>query len=205
MDVRLNLGCGSTVPKGWVNVDYALGARLSRLPLFRSLNRKIKFFNLDWDDEIFIHNLTKKFPWEDNSIDAIYSSHALEHFTKEQGLFLFREAYRVLKPGSVIRFVLPDFRYYVDEYMKGNLAADDFLKTIGVLYRHRHPLKDKLAPFFMFPHKCMYDTPSLIKAMRGVGFKAAERLPFESDIADIEQIELPGRVKNAVIVEGVKV
>lgn len=201
---RLNLGCGSTVPEGWVNVDYALGARLCRFPLFNFLNKRLKFFNLDWDDRIFIHDLQKDFPWENGTIDVVYSSHTLEHFTKEQGQFFLQEAHRVLRPGGTIRIVVPDLKYYVERYNTGDLAADDFLEEISVLYRNKSPLKAKLAPFFMYPHKCMYDTPALLKALSKVGFEANERKPFDSDISDISGIERPGRTTNAVIVEGKK-
>jgi len=68
--MKLNLGCGSQVVDGWVNVDYALGARFMKIPFFRSLNRKVKIFNLDWNDKIFLHDLTRKFPWADSSIDS---------------------------------------------------------------------------------------------------------------------------------------
>ena len=32
-DMKVNLGCGDRVVDGWTNVDYALGARLTRVPL----------------------------------------------------------------------------------------------------------------------------------------------------------------------------
>ena len=38
---KVNLGCGHHTPEGWTHVDYALGARLSRVPFFRFLNRKL--------------------------------------------------------------------------------------------------------------------------------------------------------------------
>jgi len=30
--MKLNLGCGNQVVEGWVNVDYALGARFAKIP-----------------------------------------------------------------------------------------------------------------------------------------------------------------------------
>jgi len=35
---KLNLGCGSKTPSGWINVDYAPGAKLSKIPLVNKLN-----------------------------------------------------------------------------------------------------------------------------------------------------------------------
>ncbi|NES06787.1 MAG: hypothetical protein F6K22_30615 [Okeania sp. SIO2F4] len=61
--IKLNLGCGNQVVADWINVDYFIGARLSRIPVFSWLNKKIKLFDLEWDENIFIHDLTTKFPW----------------------------------------------------------------------------------------------------------------------------------------------
>jgi hypothetical protein len=72
--MKLNLGCGSQILKDWVNVDYAPGAKLAKIPFFRKLNRKLRIFNMDWDEHIFVHDLTKEFPWKDGTVDEIYSS-----------------------------------------------------------------------------------------------------------------------------------
>lgn len=109
-DMKLNLGCGDHVIEGWTNVDYALDARLNRLPLFRVVNRKLRIFSTDWDKRIVLHDLTKRFPWPDSSVDVVYSAHALEHFTKEHGRAFLAECYRVLRPRGIIRIVVPDLR-----------------------------------------------------------------------------------------------
>ena len=83
--MKLNLGCGAQVLDGWVNVDYALGARFMKIPFFSAFNKKAKLFNLEWNEKIHIHDLTKKFPWADSSVDIVYSSHTLEHLSREEG------------------------------------------------------------------------------------------------------------------------
>jgi predicted SAM-dependent methyltransferase len=155
--IKLNLGCGSKVVEGWVNVDYSLGARIFKIPFFRILNRKFNFFNLDWDDRIFLYNLTREFPWEDSSVDVIYCSHLLEHFTRDQGLLFLNECYRVLKKTGILRIVLPDLRNIVEDYMKGKIFAESFVERLGVLYNdNKYGFRSKFAYFIEFPHKCMY-------------------------------------------------
>jgi len=66
--VKLNLGCGNRISPGWINMDYAFGARLARMPLFRAINRKLKLVRLQWDASITIQDLRKPFPWKDNSV-----------------------------------------------------------------------------------------------------------------------------------------
>jgi len=203
--MKLNLGCGFNIVDGWINVDYALGAKLAKMPLFSTINRKLKIVASDWDSRVYLHDLTARFPWRDASVDYCYSSHTLEHLTREQGIFLLRESYRVLKPGGVVRIVVPDLKSVIREYEDGTLRADRFLETMGVLYgTEKRGIKKLLAPFYEFPHKCMYDTPTLVDVMREAGFLADERAAFESNIAGIEQIELQDRTVDAVIVEGVK-
>lgn len=203
--MKLNLGCGSHVPEGWVNADYALGARLARLPLFPTLNRRLRLFDMDWNPGIRLHDLTRPFPWPDGSADVVYSSHTLEHFTKEDGRRFLGECHRVLRHDGIVRIVVPDLAHTVNRYLRGELAADDFVAELDVLYLpSANPLKNRLSPFIQFPHKCMYDSASLQRVLTEVGFAVRDRGPFDSDIADIRVVELEPRTHHAVIVEGRK-
>ena len=103
--IKLNLGCGMQVVNGWINVDFSLGARFLKFCLIRFLNKKLNFFKVNWDKRIHIHNLIKPFPWLNNSVDVIYSSHTLEHFSKIEGRYLLSESHRVLKKNRIIRII----------------------------------------------------------------------------------------------------
>jgi predicted SAM-dependent methyltransferase len=203
--VRLNLGCGSTTPPNWVNVDYAFGARLVKLPFFKHVNQKLKLFNLDWDENIFLHDLRKAFPWDDNTIAAIYSSHTLEHLSKEEGRFFLSECYRVMRQDGIIRIVVPDLLRIINKYSEKEIRADDFITSLGIINKKDKNFIKRIFTFlYHFPHKCMYDMETLIAVMSELGFRAKGMEPFESDIEDIKAIELDGRARNAVIVEGRK-
>ena len=203
--MKLNLGCGSQVPAGWTNVDYSVGARFAKIPLFSAINKRLKLFDLSWNKSIFLHDLTKRFPWRDSTVDVVYTSHTLEHFTRDDGRRFLRECHRVLGQSGIIRVVVPDLRHIITGYFEGRIKADEFIEELLVLYGNTDKAwKDRLAPFIQFPHKCMYDTPRLLAILDEVGFAAAARGPFDSDIGDIQSIELENRTQNAVIVEGRK-
>lgn len=90
----LNIGCGSTYHKDWINIDIQ-----SRDP------------NVDEVD------IRKGLPYKDGSIFAIFCSHVLEHLTPDEAINLLHECFRVLSPGGVIRILVPDLERTVKEYM----------------------------------------------------------------------------------------
>jgi len=99
---KLVLGCGREPKKGWINSDHT---------------KKQK--TLDWFEEmraegyeIIELNVTETFPFEDNSIDYIFSEHMIEHVYEKQGIHCLTECLRVLKPGGIIRTVAPSRTFY---------------------------------------------------------------------------------------------
>lgn len=162
--MKLNLGCGSQVVAGWTNVDWVPGARLAKLPLFKAINRKLRFFRADWHKDIVLHDLTRPFPWPEESVDVVYSSHTLEHPSKEEGLKFLKECHRVLRRGGIIRILVPDLAASCSGTIPAS-CAENFVAELGVLYHSSlRGLRGKLFFMVQFPHKCMYDTPALIGA-----------------------------------------
>ena len=203
--MKLNLGCGQHTPAGWVNVDWSIGARFAKVPGFRALNRRLRLFDLDWDPGIVLHDLTTPFPWADGSVEAVYSSHTLEHLDQQAGLRFLQECHRVLQREGIIRLVLPDLRIIIEEYLGGQLHADDLVAALGVLYKpSTSRLKNRLAPLIQFPHRCMYDEPRLLEILDDVGFKAGSRDALDSELADIREVELADRTCNSLVIEGRK-
>lgn len=206
MTVKLHLGCGSRVPEGWINVDYSLGARLAKLPLLGYLLTKTGLLRTDWNNNIFLHDLRKPFPFEDGSADFIYTSHTLEHLSREEGKLFLAESYRVLKKNGVLRVVVPDLKAIILKYQNGNIKADELLDHLYTSYEEASDsfIKRALAPYIRFPHKCMYDEERLVMIMNDIGFNAKLMPPFKSEIVNIEEVETESRTIEAVIVEGKK-
>lgn len=89
----LNIGCGNNYHKDWINLD-----------LYRS-----KF--------VRYHNIKKKLPFLDNSVDVIYHSHVLEHLRKDDAKKFLKDCFRVLRPGGIMRVVVPDLEKITREYL----------------------------------------------------------------------------------------
>ena len=88
----LNVGAGKFNHKFWTNVDYG-----------SEQYAKIQ-------NEFIELNLIErpKFPFEDNSIELIYTSHTIEHITDESVINFIKESQRILKKGGVLRITCPD-------------------------------------------------------------------------------------------------
>jgi predicted SAM-dependent methyltransferase len=129
----------------------------------------------------------------------------LEHYSKLEGQTLLQECRRVLKKGGIIRIVVPDLKSFIEMYNNGKMRADDFVENLGVLYEKKNnPIKNLLITIMQFPHKCMYDSETLLNIMNSLGFDVENKQPFESNILDINNLELAERTEKAVIIEGIK-
>jgi predicted SAM-dependent methyltransferase len=91
----LNCGCGNKYHPDWINID-----------------------NTPVNKMILKHNLRKGIPFEKNYFDVVYHSHVLEHFSRIDGKKFMDECYRVLKPGGIIRIVVPDLENITRTYLE---------------------------------------------------------------------------------------
>lgn len=120
----LNLGCGSKVSadENVINVDWSIYLRFKRHPLLRTVaplvmrGKRLERFSA-LPQNIMVHNLAKGIPFADNSIDAVYHSHMLEHLDPAVARMFLLEVKRVLKPGGIQRIVVPDIEHACREYM----------------------------------------------------------------------------------------
>lgn len=204
--MKLHLGCGTTLPEGWINVDYAVGARLRKLPLVGAVVQRLGLFDAHWHPSIQLHDLRQPFPWSEGAAAYVYSAHFLEHITKEAGERFLAEAFRVLRRSGVMRIVVPDLRSVVEGYLSGAVPARDFLKRVGAPQANSENglLRTLVSVYSGSGHRCMYDEPTLLGLIRDAGFEADVAAPFDSAIPDIEAVENERRVQGAVIIEATK-
>ena len=90
---------------------------LSRWPHFEGNREKRRAGQRSLPGHIRYFDLRKKFPFPDKSAEAIYASHVWEHLTLSVANHATAECYRVLKPGGVLRLVVPNLRDAVENYL----------------------------------------------------------------------------------------
>lgn len=201
--MKLNLGCGGVAPPDWINVDYAVGARLRKIPVIGTVMQR--FLRCDWNPSIVLHDLRTRFPWADGSVDYVYSSHSLEHLTRAAGEAFMRETFRVLRADGVVRIVVPDLSRTVERYQAGKHDARDLLSALNTVdTQDGSVIKRVYSMLSGQGHRCMYDEASLTDLMTASGFSVVRRAPFDSDIPGIIDIEGRPQTVDALIVEGRK-
>jgi predicted SAM-dependent methyltransferase len=196
-ELKLNIGCGTSGIEGWVNIDNSPSILLSRLPLGRQVFRTPR-----WPRDVRRADVRKRIPFPDSSVSCIYSSHTFEHFTYEESQPVARECFRVLRPGGVLRIVVPDLGILVRDYL-----AD----TADPMASHRFVSRLLLAASVRdivhagAHHQQMFDARSLVHMLQGAGFPAPEVTAFRSSrIAEIAEIEIESRRSESLYVECVR-
>lgn len=93
----LNLGCGNQFSTDlvWTNIDMV------------SSNKNV-----------LAHDLKKGIPFPNASFDLVYHSHVLEHIPKSEADTFITECIRVLKPGGILRIVVPDLEQIALNYLR---------------------------------------------------------------------------------------
>lgn len=125
----LNLGCGGKTSPMCINIDRNIQLRVARNPVLyqlalRTLSETRVRHLRNLGTNIQLHDLAKGIPYPDNSVDAVYHSHVLEHIdrvmsdpSRDPARTFLRECRRVLKPDGVIRIVVPDFEQRCRRYV----------------------------------------------------------------------------------------
>jgi len=87
MPVKLNLGCGNDIRKGWINLDI------------------IKKPGID-----IVHDLNVyPYPFSDNYADYILMKHVLEHL--DDVVKTIEEIHRILKPNGKVEIIVPYYKH----------------------------------------------------------------------------------------------
>jgi len=211
---KLNLGCGPNAPAGWLNVDGSWNAWFSN---HRHLRKALEMTRLispnqgaQWKVHPIVHDLRKPLPFRESSFSAIYASHVLEHLYLVEAQRVLSECKRILKPGGVLRLVVPDLHSVVLDYLKKKIGNNGALSSelsaadhLNEKLRFRSPAPPEGNFLFKFyaiskdfhSHKWMYDSESLTRYVELAGFQnVLEKTFLKSEIQCIEEVEDPERV-----------
>jgi predicted SAM-dependent methyltransferase len=218
-NLKLNLGCGSVRPSAWTNTDSSINAHLQRIPLFGRLVRKA-FRTVEYNENNVVYmNLNRRWTYRSNSVDIVYASHLFEHLSRASADLFLKESYRCLKPGGVIRIVVPDLykicKRYIETFETTN-EADPTEFIMWAINMHREGQygnniswwKKMVLEWQGYPHqhKFMYDEKSLTARLKVHGFTSIRSLSYGEShyISEIKDVEGKKESYLSVYLEGKK-
>ena len=187
--IKLHCGSGGNYKDGWINIDYS--------PISK---------------KDILHNLSKDIPFPDNSVDFIYTEHFIEHIPYEAALVFMVDAYRVLKPGGVLRISCPDLDFLVEAYNKDNWRthskeADRSEEWADVVDAHWYPNKSCMFNQAMREdgeHKHIYNFEDMAARLNEAGFflhHIHQMKMNQSDYPELRDVDWRG---DSLIVEAKK-
>ena len=222
--IAFNLGCSARIADGWNNIDFSWLVRLSSWPKTCTwLHRFGLLDNLRYEriqkisKKVVLWNLAKGIPCPNKSVDVIYHSHLLEHLDRDDAAHFIGECRKKLKPGGIIRIVVPDMEQlcvrYIDllkEFNSGKpFTSTTHQSVLGEIIdqmvpkhpreRLSRPFLVRLAEHFLIGnseksgtlHRWMYDAHSLLQLLTDQGFVSASRFTHNtSNISDWNSFQL---------------
>jgi predicted SAM-dependent methyltransferase len=173
--IRLEIGSGPRGLSDWTSLDRNIGAHVQ-------------------------HDLTKPLPFPDGSVDEVYSSHVLEHFTYPRPLLsVLEECHRVLKPGGRIRIAVPNARVFLQAYFEPEgFDRERFCnEDVGLHFTSRIDVVNFIA-YLGGDHKFLFDSENLPLVLAEAGFRDVRMREFDP------AIDVARRVHESIYAEAVK-
>lgn len=158
--IKLHLGCGSKKIDNFINIDVRYQPNVDK-----------------------IENIKLLRSFKNDSVDLIYASHVLEHFSRWDYMNVLERWYEVLKKDGILRLAVPDFEQICLYYLENKNLRD----VCGLIYGGQDYEQN-------FHYWC-WDFEHLEKDLKKIGFKNIKkydwRLTEHSNVDDFSQSYLP--------------
>jgi predicted SAM-dependent methyltransferase len=154
-DLKINVGSSMGHVHGWINAD------LGRDP----------------EGHTFRMDATAPWPFEDGAAEAVNSEHFIEHIDRGAAPAYFAEAFRVLRPGGVLRTSTPSLRALVDAYLEQDPALLDAHRQDGYVARTHADMLNNYV-HMSGEHVYIYDEETLTLLLEEAGFARIEEAAF---------------------------
>lgn len=209
--IGINVGCGSSPTGGYFNYDNSYSVRLAGTPFVLQI---LKLAGLASERQLNLAAVSRakgvrwgrarRLPHRDKTVDVVYSSHMVEHLDHHEALEFLTEAMRVLRPGGMIRLVLPDLRMRVDSYLQDG-DADLLVSRLYLTSDHPRGLPGRLKWIIVGDrqHAWMYDAKSATRLLEEAGFHNVVSLAAgQTTIPSPGLLDLREREEDSIYIEG---
>lgn len=165
-----------------------------------------KELRFDIDESVkpdLIGTLTDMSAVSTSSVDAIYSSHNIEHIFPHEVNLVFSEFIRVLRPDGFLVIACPDLQSVCAHVANGNLADPLYISPAGpiaaldILYGHVKAIEQGNT---YMAHRCGFTWPLLNKKLHEAGFQMVYGGQY-SDIFALKAIACKSMIAESIVKE----
>ena len=126
-------------------------------------------------------DFTQPIPFPDDSVEIIYSSHVLEHFSFPHPMLdLLRECRRILKPEGTFSIAVPDARIFLNAYANPTGFNRELFcgYDVGLTYQSKIDYVNFIA-YMAGDHKHLFDEENLVAVLSQAGFRDVSLREFD--------------------------
>lgn len=151
-DLRLNVGASGNYLDGWLSIDIRA------------------------DERCFYMDAAKPWPFTSGSAEAVNSEHFIEHLELDEARAYLAEAYRVLRPGGLIRTTTPNLGGLVELFVERDPRMLEVHRSHGYQAATHGDMVNNY--FYSWEHRHIYDFESLATLLRAAGFEDVREASF---------------------------
>jgi predicted SAM-dependent methyltransferase len=126
--LKLNLGCASNLLEGYINIDQ---------DNIDTIRERYPYISFPKDSIIYIYDVFN-LPYNDNTVDEIIADGFIEHISFLEEKPLFEEIFRILKPGGIFSFSVPNFEKVVKLWLEAKDDWKDFYRIDDEAIKQKH-------------------------------------------------------------------
>jgi predicted SAM-dependent methyltransferase len=148
--IKLHLGCGTSLLDGWINTDLvAIPPHVHQL------------------------DVTKSFPFDNETVGYIYSEHMIEHLDYSSATFMIEQCFRVMKNFGKIRIATPDLDFLINLYYNKNGQYDSYIDWAYRSFINQGPINStNVINNFVrdWGHRFIFDKDTIVHLLTTAGF-----------------------------------
>jgi len=179
---KIHIGAGGSIIADWLNLD------------IEPLDEKIAYFDA-----------ASIFPFQDDSIDYIYSEHLFEHLNLDSQLNMLQESFRVLKPEGKIRIATPNLNNILDIKKNEDEITQKYISWTAQTFFPKYlnnlgeSVKNEIFVinnyFYSWGHKFIHNPYTIQLLLNHVKFsRIGQYKVYESEDDDLKNLETHGTV-----------
>ena len=157
---------------------------------------------------------------QEETYNGVYSEHFIEHLTKEEGINFFKEMFRIIKPGGVIRSIWPPMEFVEWLRQDEDLDKHPWVQHYYRFYIVKHKfapkgtefmrMQDQCAEGIMWQngeHKHIWRKKELVDSLKDLGYNNVREYKYQqSGLPAFANIDTPGDIRafHSAVIEASK-